>query len=88
MTLSGMSSSLQPSLQLFTEGKMLSLIPRSKSCPTDIYLPHWTHGIPATLDVSVISPLQRLTLDSSSMSQGHAFSVGEECEHSAHADAW
>ena len=40
-----------------------SLIPGSKSHPADIYLPCWTHGKPAALDVSVISPLQRLTLE-------------------------
>ena len=64
-----------------------SLIPGSKSRPADIYLPHWTHGKPAALDVSVISPLQRLTLENSSMSQGHALSVGEYLKHSSHSDA-
>ena len=65
---------------------MPSLIPGSKSCPADIYLPRWTHGKPAALNVSVISPLQRLTLQNSSMSQGHALSVGEYRKHSAHSD--
>ena len=66
---------------------MPSLIPGSKSCPADIYLPRWTQGKPAALDVSVISPLQRLTLETSSMSKGHALSVGEYHKHSAHSDA-
>ena len=44
--------------------EMPSLIPGSKSRPADIYLPYWTHGKPAALDVSVISPLQKLTLQS------------------------
>ena len=64
-----------------------SLIPGSKSHPADIYLPHWTHGKPVALDVSVISPLQRLTLENSSMSQGHALSVGEYRKHSTRSDA-
>ena len=63
------------------------MIPGSKSCPADIYLPRWTQGKPAALDVSVISPLQRLTLETSSMSKGHALSVGEYHKHSAHSDA-
>ena len=49
-----------------------SLIPGSKCRPADIYMPYWTHGKPAALDVSITSPLQKLTLESSSMSQGHA----------------
>ena len=64
-----------------------SLIPGSKSRPADIYLPYWKHGKPAALDVSVISPLQKLTLESSSMSQGHALSVGAEHKRSVHSDA-
>ena len=66
---------------------MPSLIPGSKSRPADIYLPYWTRGKPAALDVFVISPFQKLTLESSSMSQGHALFVGKERKHSVHADA-
>ena len=75
------------SVALCLRKEMLSLILGSKGCPADIYLPRWTHDKPAVLDVSVISPLQRLTLESSSMSQGHGLSIGEEHEHCAHADA-
>ena len=35
-----------------------SLIPGSKSCPADLYLPHWSRGWPAALDVTVISTMQ------------------------------
>jgi len=49
-----------------------SLIPGSRSRPTDIYLPNWEGGQPAAMDVTVISPLQRLTLSSASSVAGHA----------------
>ena len=39
-----------------------SLIPGSSSHPADVYLPNWTRGQPAALDVMVMSPLQQLTL--------------------------
>ena len=65
--------------------KVPLLIPGSKSRPADINLPRWSHGKPAGLDVSAISPLQRLILENSSMSQGHALSVGEDRKHSTQA---
>ena len=42
-----------------------SLVPDSLSHPADVYLPHWSHGRPATVDVTVISPLQCHTLSQS-----------------------
>ena len=39
-----------------------SLVPDSLSRPADVYLPHWFHGRPAAVDVTVISPLQYHTL--------------------------
>ena len=53
-----------------------SLVPSSCSRPADILLPHWSRGCPAALDVSVISPLQHLTLAGAASSPGHALRVG------------
>ena len=39
-----------------------SLIPDRQCRPADIFLPHWDRGLPAALDVSVISTLQQRTL--------------------------
>ena len=64
-----------------------SLIPGSSSRPADIYLPHWKRGLPAALDVTVISSLQQLTVVGASTTQGHALAVGEERKLAAHAEA-
>ena len=61
-----------------------SLIPGTSSRPADVYLPNWTRGKPAALDVHVISTLQQLTLKEA---QGHALSVGEERTRAAHSEA-
>ena len=53
-----------------------NLVPGSSARPADILLPYWCRGRPAALDVSVISPLQRLTLADAASTQGHALSVG------------
>ena len=55
--------------------KALSLVPSSRSRPADILLPHWSHGRLAALDVSVISPLQHLTIAGTASSPGHALRV-------------
>ena len=67
--------------------EMPSLIPGSRSRPADIYLPLWTHGKPAAIDVSVISPLQKLTIARASTTQGHAITVGEDRKLAAHSAA-
>ena len=64
-----------------------SLIPGSQSRPADIYLPNWERGQPAALDVTVISPLQSLTLHRATSSAGHALTVGEQRNVAAHAAA-
>ena len=76
-TLFGMLSAAQ-SASLSPRREVPSLVPGSSSCPADVFLPCWTHGRPATLDVSVISPLQQLTLQEAASSQGHALSC--RCE--------
>ena len=53
-----------------------SLVPSSCLRHADILLPHCSRGCPAALDVSVISPLQHLTLAGTASSPGHAFCVG------------
>ena len=52
-----------------------SLVPGSLSRPADILLPQWSHGRPAALDVSVISPLQHLTLTGAASAPGYALRV-------------
>ena len=53
-----------------------SLVPNSSSHPADILLPSWSQGRSAALDVSIISPLQKLTLSGAATSPGHALNVG------------
>ena len=52
------------------------LVPNSSSQPEDVLLPSWIQGRSAALDVSVISPLQKLTLNGAATSPGHALNVG------------
>ena len=54
--------SVAQSAALSPRKELPSLIPGCSSKPADVFLPHWTHGRPAALDVSVISPLQVLTV--------------------------
>ena len=54
-----------------------SLIPGANSHPADIYLPCAKRGKPAALDVSAISPLQKLTVEGDTSTQGHALQVGK-----------
>ena len=62
-----------------------SLIPDRQCRPADIFLPHWDRGLPAALDVSVISTLQQRTLIGAAESQGHALSVCVERKMATHA---
>lgn len=61
-----------------------SLIPGTHSRPADIFLPNWSRGRPAALDVTVISTLQPLTLQGAANIQGHALTVGEARKRAAH----
>ena len=61
------------------------MISSRQSHPADVYLPHWSRGLPAALDVSVISTLQQRTLQGAAETQGYALSVGEERKMAAHA---
>ena len=61
-----------------------SLIPGTSSRPADLYLPCWRHGKPAALDVTIISPLQKLTIQKASVTQGHALSVADGRKRALH----
>ena len=65
-----------------------SLIPSRQSRPADVYLPYCSEGLPAALDVSVLSPLQQRTLQGAAETQGYALSVDEERKMAAHAASW
>ena len=62
------------------------MIPDSCSRPADLFLPHW-QGRPAAADVTVISPMQVLTLQGASTSQGLAIVVAEERKKALYSDA-
>ena len=53
-----------------------ALIPDTVGCPVDVFLPTWTGGRPVALDVTVISPLQQLTLAEADNNPGHILQVG------------
>ena len=52
------------------------LVIGSLSRPADVFLPSWSCGRPAALDIHVISPLQQQTLSEASVTPGHALQVG------------
>ena len=54
-------SSTQPA-GLAPHREVPSIIPYSSSRPADIYLPFWSGGRPAAMDVTVISPFQKSTI--------------------------
>ena len=64
-----------------------SLIPASNSRPADIFLPNWSRGRPAAIDVTVISTMQPLTLAGAAASPGYALQVAEDRKMAAHFEA-
>ena len=76
--------SVAQSATLSPHKELPSLIPGCSSKPADVFLPYWTHGCPAALDASVISPLQVLTVQGSAQVQGHALKIGEQRKWSAY----
>ena len=72
------SAALAPSVEL------PNLIPNSLSKSADIYIPTWSHGRPAAMDVHVISPLQQQTLGEAATTPGHALQVGVQRKLSSH----
>ena len=61
-----------------------SLIPHSAARPADVFLPVWSQGKAAAIDVSVISPLQFLTVSEACREQGYVLSYGERRERRLH----
>lgn len=72
------SAALSPKMEI------PSLIPGSNNRPADIYIPTWSRGSPAALDVTVISPLQQLTVDRAAITQGHALQVAHNRKVATH----
>ena len=56
--------------------EMPNLFPNSLARPADIFLPNWSCGHPAALDVHVISFLQQQTFEEVASNAGHALQVG------------
>ena len=54
--------------------------------PADIFLPNWSGGRPAALDVAVISPMQSLTLECAAITPGHALRIAEERKLVSHGE--
>ena len=52
-----------------------ALIVGTQSRPADVFLPTWSRGRPAALDVTVTSPLQALIIQEASTTAGHALQV-------------
>ena len=59
----------------------------SRSRPGDIYLPCWSRGRPAALDMTVISSLQSSTLQSAGTSASHALEISDERKFTKHLSA-
>ena len=75
------SAALAPSKE------MPNLIADSLSRPADVFLPTWSHGRPAALDIHVISPLQQQTLGEAASTPGHALQVGVQRKLASHLSA-
>ena len=75
------------SAALAPKKEMLSLIPGSLSHPADMYRSCWSRDKPAALNVSVISPVQTLTVEEAAVTQGYSLAVREQqklrCHHYA-----
>ena len=78
--------SVAQSAALAPRKEVSSLVPNSSSRPADLYLPRWKHGLPAAFDLTVISPVQCLTIDQAAESQGYAITstVAEERKRRVH----
>ena len=60
------------------------LFPIASPALLTVFLPNWDRGRPAALDISVICPLQRLTIQGAAASPGHALQVGESRKRDLH----
>ena len=64
-----------------------ALIPGSEARPADIYLPAWSGGLDAALDITVINPLQQTLLNRSAAIPGHALQVAFDRKMAKHGEA-
>jgi len=55
------------------------------SHPADVYPPNWMRGQLAALDVTVISPMQQLTIAGAAESPRYALTVGKDRKMAAHS---
>ena len=79
---------------IFGAARAAALAPRrevavtsSQSRPADIFLPSWSRGRPAALDVTVTSSLQRSSISGSASRAGHALQLAERRKRRTHATA-
>ena len=63
-------------LSLFGEQK--NLIPETNSRPGDMYLPCWSTGQPAALDVTITSPLQPSVISNAARKSVFALKAAED----------
>jgi hypothetical protein len=64
-----------------------SLIPGSQSRPADVFLPQWSRGRAAAVDITVVSPLQAALVHESARTPGHALQVAEDRKIRQHKQA-
>ena len=76
--------SVAQSYALAPRREVPSLIPGTQSGPVEVFLPNWSRGRPAALDITIISPLQHAKLQGAAFTQGHALLVGEARKYSTH----
>ena len=58
----------------------------TRNRPVNIFLPNWSGGHPIALDVTVISPMQSLTLEDATTTPGYALGIAEERNLAANAE--
>ena len=57
-----------------------ALLPGSGGKPADVYIPHWTGGKDAALDVTVVNPLQAALVRGAATTPGHALTIAHNCK--------
>uniref|UniRef100_A0A1X7VSP7 Uncharacterized protein n=1 Tax=Amphimedon queenslandica TaxID=400682 RepID=A0A1X7VSP7_AMPQE len=63
-----------------------SLVPESSARSADIFIPSWSLGCPAALDVTVVSPVQQQTLSQAASEHRYALLVAEERKNVVHLE--
>ena len=79
------STAASAALSPVKEGRFL--LPGVDRRPADVLLPNWAGGRDAALDVTVINPLQQLTLRGAATTPGHALTVAYDRKMSGAAEA-